>query len=159
MKKILKNERGSLSLEATIVFPVFLAFMLLIINFINLAYIHVSVNHAVGQTVKQVALHSYHAKYLQSSGGNINQQVVNALMEFFGEKINEEKVKESLRVNLPQNLQELPLEITINTGPWESSSNKDIALTVQYTVNIPVPFMPVRTITLESTAVERAWVD
>lgn len=36
---------------------------------------------------------------------------------------------------------------------------EDIAIVAVYTVKLPVPFMPMREITLSNTAVERAWTD
>ncbi|MCL5058287.1 MAG: pilus assembly protein [Actinobacteria bacterium] len=60
------RQRGGVTLEATIVFPVFLAFMLLIINFIRLGMVYLAVNHAVGETAKQIATHAYPLVYVKN---------------------------------------------------------------------------------------------
>ncbi|MFZ5645877.1 MAG: hypothetical protein ACOY46_20160 [Bacillota bacterium] len=48
-----------MTLEATIVFPVFLAFMLLLINFMKIGVVYLAVSHAVSETTKQIATHAY----------------------------------------------------------------------------------------------------
>lgn len=63
MKK-LKENKGSITLEATIVFPFFLAFMLVLINFIKVTTVYVSMDHAVSETTKQIATQVYPLKYL-----------------------------------------------------------------------------------------------
>lgn len=59
MKRCLLSRRGSLTLEAAVVFPFFLALMFLLINFINLGMIYVAMGHAVAETAKEIATHAY----------------------------------------------------------------------------------------------------
>lgn len=67
MKKFIFDSNGSFTLEATIVFPVFLALMLLLINFINVVMVYVAVDHAVSETAKQLATRAYPLKYLKAT--------------------------------------------------------------------------------------------
>lgn len=67
MRKVLRDTKGSLTLEATIVFPVFLAILLLLLNLINIALIYLAMDHAVSETVKQIALRAYPLDYLRSA--------------------------------------------------------------------------------------------
>lgn len=55
----LGNERGSITLEAAIAFPVFLLFIVFMIGFIRLAYIQMSLDLAVGDATKEIATHYY----------------------------------------------------------------------------------------------------
>lgn len=59
-----RNARGSLVLEATVVFPVFLALMILIISFVKVIYIYTAMDHAVSEAAKQVATHVYPLKFV-----------------------------------------------------------------------------------------------
>lgn len=59
MRRLLKDSRGNLTLEAAIAFPVFLAFMIFILNFVNLAMVYISMDHAVSEVVKVIATHAY----------------------------------------------------------------------------------------------------
>lgn len=69
MRKLVRDTKGSLTLEATIVFPVFLAILLLLINLVNIAMIYLAMDHAVHETVKQIALRAYPLDYLRSATG------------------------------------------------------------------------------------------
>ncbi len=87
MKRFLPGDTGSLTLEATIVFPVFLGFILLLINFIKVAMVYVAMDHAVSETTKLVAVHAYPLKYLQDTPapdktGSQLAQVVGRLASF-----------------------------------------------------------------------------
>lgn len=60
------NERGSITLEATIAFPVFLLFIVFMIGFIRLAYLQMSLDLAVGDATKEIATHYYPIGLLKS---------------------------------------------------------------------------------------------
>jgi hypothetical protein len=62
IKVIWSSEGGSLTLEATVVFPVFLAILLFLINLVNTAVVYIAMDHAVSETVKQLAAQSYPLK-------------------------------------------------------------------------------------------------
>lgn len=63
------------TLEATIVFPVFLAFLLLLINFIKVGMVYLAVNHAVSETAKQIATHAYPLVYVKKGVDNLESKM------------------------------------------------------------------------------------
>lgn len=80
MKKYISDCQGSFTLEATIVFPVFLALMILLINFINAAMVYIAVDHAVSETAKQIATRAYPLKYLKLMTKQNNPQKFTEVM-------------------------------------------------------------------------------
>lgn len=58
------DERGSIIVEAAIVMPLFLSFMVAMICFIQIAIAEMALQHAVSETTKQVAAHMYPAYLL-----------------------------------------------------------------------------------------------
>ncbi|KGK91396.1 hypothetical protein DP73_03785 [Desulfosporosinus sp. HMP52] len=54
-----KNETGSIALEATMVFPIFMLFIIFLIGFIRLASIQMALDQAVGDATKEIATHYY----------------------------------------------------------------------------------------------------
>jgi hypothetical protein len=65
------RQAGVVTLEATIAFPLFLAFLLLLINFIKVGLVYLAVNHAVNETVKQIATHAYPLVYVKNGAGSL----------------------------------------------------------------------------------------
>nr|WP_269438231.1 TadE family protein [Phosphitispora fastidiosa] len=72
MRRCFGDSRGSLTVEAAIIFPVFLAMMMAIINFINVVMVYVAMDHAVSETVKQIAAHAYPLKELKTDSKTLN---------------------------------------------------------------------------------------
>jgi len=54
-----KNEQGSITLEAAIIFPFFLFFMLFLITIIQLARVDIALGNAVSESTKQISTHMY----------------------------------------------------------------------------------------------------
>lgn len=81
LKPRLTNQQGSLTLEAVIVFPVFLVIMLALINFMKICMVYVAMDHAVSETTKQVATHVYPLKYLQVATVDQTQKDVLKVIE------------------------------------------------------------------------------
>ncbi len=63
-RRNLANNKGALTVEACIALPFFLGFLLLIAFFIKVACINITLNHAVNETVKQIATSSYPLSFL-----------------------------------------------------------------------------------------------
>ncbi len=191
-----KDEKGSFTLEATIIFPFFVAFMLLLINFVNVACVYLAMDHAVSEATKQIATHIYPAKYLhvpQKTADDITltldpQELLDQLLTNMAAKtenwakeqvtaiimggVTERIAAELIKAYLPTDISPDSFSITQlkiynpnkNGGTDESVNDvvlgdEDIAITVEYKVKMPVPFFPVKEITLSNTAVERAWID
>ena len=204
VEKNLFGNKGSVTIEAAAIFPIFLAFMLLLINFINVATVYVAMDHAVSETLKQIAAHSYPLKYLKStSKENRFAEVMNSLGSLDAEsKDITTSLKSDIINEIGNQIKEKGTEYALNTGiklvaqkkikelyplgnitnndftitrikmynPNNASgsggdingiqlNNTDLVITVEYKVNLPVPFFPVRQISLSNSAVERAWVD
>lgn len=66
MSRIWRREQGSLTIEAAVVLPVFLGFILALINFTRVAAVYLAMDHAVSETVKQMAAYAYPIKHLDS---------------------------------------------------------------------------------------------
>ncbi|HEX3032559.1 MAG TPA: TadE family protein [Bacillota bacterium] len=133
------NESGSLTLEACVVLPVFLLFMLFIINLVNVAMIYLAMDHALSETVKQIATQAYRQKYVTPAMPG----VVEALT----------------RVKLPQAypLPKFPgAKMTIRTLRL---GREDIGVEVTYPIKVPAPFLAGGKLVLSNRAVERAWED
>ncbi|HEX3032300.1 MAG TPA: hypothetical protein VHS59_08670, partial [Bacillota bacterium] len=64
MKTIPGDNRGSITLEACVVFPAFLAFLLFLVNMLNLCAVYLAMDHALSETVKQMAGEAYGQKGL-----------------------------------------------------------------------------------------------
>lgn len=133
------NERGSLTLEACVVFPIFMLFMLFIINLVNIGMIYLAMDHAVSETIKQMATQAYKQKYLTSP------------LPGAVETLTRVKLAESYPLpNFPSS------KITVRSLHL---GREDIGVEVTYPVTLPAPFMNGRTLVLTNRAVERAWDD
>lgn len=60
----INNKNGSLTVEVCICFPVFLCFFLLLAFFIRISCIHITLNHAVNETTKQLSTTCYPIVFL-----------------------------------------------------------------------------------------------
>jgi|SRR5690625_716723 len=60
----IKNERGSVTLEAAVVMPFFILFIVFLIFMIRFALIDIAINQAASETAKNVATQVYPAKRL-----------------------------------------------------------------------------------------------
>lgn len=184
MRRLFFDNRGSVTLEATVIFPFFVVLMVLLVNFIKLTSIYLAMDHAVSETVKQIAVHSYPLKYMnsgklhpdiQAEGFGVINEMAAALTAEAGQAVLPEAARAIALAKLQQmyplnNYTELGLRITQIKAynPLRSQgmtvngitlTGEDIALRVEYKVRLPVPFFPFKEITLSSTAAERAWVD
>lgn len=63
-KAIVRDERGSVSLEATVALPFFLAFVLALVCLIKLTVADMALQNAVTETVKQMAANAYPVELL-----------------------------------------------------------------------------------------------
>jgi len=69
------NTKGSITLESAIICPAVFAVLLLLINFVRLSTAYLAVDHAVGETVKQVAAHSYPLLYVKNGSSRIMEKL------------------------------------------------------------------------------------
>lgn len=62
-----KKENGSIVVEATLVLPFFLLFVIFLTSMIKLAIYDVAVEHAVSEATKQIATHAYPVLYAKDA--------------------------------------------------------------------------------------------
>lgn len=175
-------QRGSLTLEATIVFPVFMMLLFCLINFTNICGRYVAMDHAVSETAKDLATHLYPVQYVASGQDQTEQNLVSKLIKSVVQKVDpvtETLVKRKIADLYPLGkLQDADFHLvqTALYNPWNGGqqagnlgnsskvgnvalNQEDIALVVEYKVKVMFPFVPIKEITLSNTAVERAWLD
>jgi hypothetical protein len=143
MKQILRDAEGSLTIEASVVLPVFLAILLLLINLVNISITYIAVDHAVSETVKQMAGQAYLLKKVEGQAANTAVKVVTKAVML-------EKIKKSYPL---RDIAVRDLKIT------ELNLYKDIAVTVEYKVKPLLPLLALEEIVLSNYATERAWID
>lgn len=81
IRNFIKRQDGSITLESVIIFPFYLAFLLLLINFIKVSIVYVAVDHAVSETTKLVATHSYPLKYMKEAAGKLESSANDAIKD------------------------------------------------------------------------------
>lgn len=59
MLSFMDKNKGSMTLEAAFIVPLFLLFLVGLINFINILMVYVAMDHAVSETSKLIATHSF----------------------------------------------------------------------------------------------------
>ncbi|WP_058305881.1 TadE/TadG family type IV pilus assembly protein [Gracilibacillus massiliensis] len=64
MKRLFKQEDGSITLEAAIFMPFFILFLVFLIYMVKFSLIDIAVNRATSETAKQIATQIYPAKVL-----------------------------------------------------------------------------------------------
>ncbi len=74
MSKHRHKNRGSLTVEACIAFPVFLCFFFVLLFCVRFACISLTLDHAVNETAKQIAAAAYPVKYLNALEEGIIEQ-------------------------------------------------------------------------------------
>ena len=55
----LRRDDGSITVEAAIVFPVFLLFIFFLVSLIRMSFFQMTLDHVVGDTTKEIATHYY----------------------------------------------------------------------------------------------------
>ena len=70
MKK-LRRDNGSITVEATVVFPVFLLFIFFLVSLIRMSLFQITLDHVVGDTTKEIATHYYVVDLAKSGIENV----------------------------------------------------------------------------------------
>jgi len=82
--KIFKKNSGSIVLEATLILPIFLSFLLILIAFIRIAVVEMELTTAVAEVTKQVATHMYpvgifYEDLSKTDAGEVLEDVISTL--------------------------------------------------------------------------------
>lgn len=72
-----RKKEGSITLEASLILPIFLGFVLLLIAFIQITMVQIALEHSVTEATKQVATHMYpiDIMYGEASETNVGSKV------------------------------------------------------------------------------------
>ncbi|MDF2522618.1 MAG: hypothetical protein K0R31_259, partial [Clostridiales bacterium] len=89
-----KNKKGYITVEACISLPVFLCFFLALAFFIRIAVINITLNHAVNESVKQLAASAYPLKFLNELEDEVAAEDVSFDLPAFEEELN--RVRDSV---------------------------------------------------------------
>ncbi|PYI55876.1 TadE/TadG family type IV pilus assembly protein [Paenibacillus flagellatus] len=74
VRRFAADERGGISLEATLALPFFLAFVLALVCLIRLTVADLALHHAVSETVKQMAANAYPVQLLAEEARKAYEQ-------------------------------------------------------------------------------------
>ncbi|MGN8645408.1 TadE/TadG family type IV pilus assembly protein [Gracilibacillus sp. HCP3S3_G5_1] len=100
MKRFVRKEDGSITLEAALVMPFFILFLVFLMYMIKFALVEIAINRATSEATKQVATQLYPAEvvvdevHTAASGTDIYQDLVPGIQENI--ELIEESVKETL---------------------------------------------------------------
>ncbi|MDP5274101.1 TadE/TadG family type IV pilus assembly protein [Chengkuizengella axinellae] len=172
---MLRNKRGSLVLEASIILPIFITAVLAFISFLQIVLAEMALHQAVNEATKQAATHVYPIYVLQNepSVQNIKDDITNMIpegMEFIAalQKDNINTVKDEVLnvLFLPylhlfidkDMLNESQIKIVKVTLPnLQNKQNVFFGIEASYTLKLLLPFMK-REIKIQKKSLERVWI-
>lgn len=113
MRRYSNKNRGSLTVEACMAFPVFLCFFLLLLFCVKFACVSLTLDLAVNETAKQIAVSAYPIKYLNTLEDDIIEEYgskqiptieeeLGKLPEYAGIGDSDDALADILTGNLPQ---------------------------------------------------------
>ena len=126
----LKNDRkGSLTVEAAIILPLFLCFSFFMVFVIKTACIHVSLDHAVRETAKEIAATAYPLSFMNEMLDELENKNDGLTADFAGELLGELMTGTIDEHGLQKILLELSgKEFAEHIGyDWKKQAQKEIA--------------------------------
>lgn len=186
MRHLIKNEHASLTLEAAMVMPFFLLFIVFLATMIRIGIAEIALNHAASQTTEVIATHVYPAAlldkkvkstidtYIQDkSGGKLDLKKTEKLMkDGFGQlglNIFPKKIISNLSVKILTPVVQRQFAESAGSSFFEADNVKvvkvgfpgglesgAIDLVVAYKMKLFVPFVH-KTITLKRQSYEKLW--
>ncbi len=159
-----RGKRGSLTIEATIVFPFFLVFFFIFLFLIKTACIDISLEHAVKGTTREIAASYYSLSVLEEMGAEktgeseLFSAAYEGLQSFGKYRWVQSLLEDYLEGSLvdPEKIRYCQIEIP--SGKVDYDGENDVVIRVEYDIHIPFLTSQETVITLRHTAVERAWV-
>lgn len=88
-RQIIKYSKGSVTVEACVILPVFLSFFLLLVILIKIACVNIALDHAVNETTKQIAASAYPIAFLNEVEDKILDEYGDKKIEALQERITE----------------------------------------------------------------------
>jgi hypothetical protein len=175
-KSILKRENGSIVLEAALILPFIIIFILVLTSFIRIAVVEMELENAGSETVKQVAHHIYPAIIVYN---NLNEQTDTAnkeskeLSELFDQVNFLSFVADHTKTNILRSIFEPLLDANtndkiINLKNYQlvnvglpaalGGVGDNFLLELRYDLALNVPFLK-HSITIIKESEERIWYD
>lgn len=110
MNRFVKNENASLTLEAAMVMPLFLLFIVFLATIIRIGVAEIALNHAVSETTEMIAEHVYPVALL-------NQKITPTIDNYIKSKTNEKlNLKETKNiVSTGMKIAGIPSEDLVNS--------------------------------------------
>lgn len=183
----MKKDDGSIVLEATIILPFFVAFIIALAVMVQVASMQIALQSSVNEATKQIATHYAPVYGLQKKieaipakvTGAIYDQISNPIADlFFAGAVDDLKkyltqtatrMVETATIDMSQGyVQKLTQNLAEENGlkgdqvkliqySLPHDKSKLCQVRAQYTFKLPIPFFS-RTVTLEAQAVEYAWI-
>lgn len=96
MLKFLKKDNGSITVEATLIIPIFLAFILALTTFVKISIAEMALQEAVDETAQAVGHYSYLAMLAQGQIQDQTDGFVDSLTEGAAGKLGNNEVAEAI---------------------------------------------------------------
>ncbi|WP_054950893.1 TadE/TadG family type IV pilus assembly protein [Numidum massiliense] len=182
-----RESDGSMTLEAAMLLPVFLLFVMLLITMIRLAIAEVALNHAASDTAGLIATHAYPAsvvwgkanktiddKIKEGTAGVLNldhvKKLLDKVIQLFGKGSAQEIFTNQSKALLTSIMQDKfaeyanddffkkdKVKVTDLTVPNLNGSQPYLKLTVEYKLKINAPFIN-KELKLRKQVSERLWI-
>ncbi|MCZ0703143.1 hypothetical protein J2T56_001419 [Natronobacillus azotifigens] len=91
MRQLFKRETGSITLEASIVMPMFVLFVVFLLYMIQFAIVDITINKALSDATKEIATQIYPVKVTAEGITNYAQSKYDDIPEEYRESINDSK--------------------------------------------------------------------
>jgi competence protein ComGC len=147
------NEKGSLTLESTIVLPVVLVLFLAILQIFNLFSTKVLLQSTVSETVKQLAGNWI---YMIKLNKHTPTAIQTLLHTSFVSKLGANRVGTIKLIALLAEPRLKTNDIKISKLKYPSNSSKKVSLSIQYPYTIQLPFIK-KKFRLHAAATETVW--
>lgn len=107
-----KRENGSMTLEASLIMPIFFSFILLMVTFIRIAMVEIALNHAVFEAVKQISTHMYpvdllYQQFSETEAGKIVDDSIEKVEETRNKVMEVEEVIKRFHALFPREAEKL----------------------------------------------------
>lgn len=178
------GERGSITLEATIVFPFFVVFIITLAVIMKLVVAQMALQSTVSETAEQIATHYYIVTYCEDTlhgntmdflGGLPGMDVLNEklpdiikkpIVDYVANTIKtqlsnwstcliETGGNQLLRENADKN--KLYADSRLTTDVQVDENEKTCKVTAKYKVKLPIPFFS-KEVVMQAHAMESLWV-
>lgn len=106
--KVYKKEDGSITLEAAMVLPIFMLFVVFVASFIRISVVEIALNKSVSETAKVISSHAYPATILTEKAKDLVETKISGVSASFVklgdvEKMADKTFRELLDIDVSSN--------------------------------------------------------